>query len=288
MAILSLLAAILTSAGANGARLTIESASARVDPARSLFLTVTLQTLPGAQGELPDLRERVVGFSLAEDFLEAPRANPDGSTTRVAKWRLVPEPAAETYKIRPFAVGELLVGATYFEPPAARESVTGEMEIDPTRDFPPLSWKLVGWGTLLLAGVVALAAGLFALLRYLLRRLKEHRMSPIERAWVELDRLLKRGLPGRGYYKDFYVELTLIVRRYIQRKYGIKAPHLTTEEFLSSLSNLSNFSNVSNISNLSNFLSSADLIKFAGVEASPEMADEATASARTYLTTDAS
>ena len=114
-------------------------------------------------------------------------------------------------------------------------------------------------------------------------------MSPIERAWVELDRLLKKGLPGRGRYKDFYVELTMVVRRYIQRKYGIKAPHLTTEEFLSEIahdaSRVSSLS--SNVLSLRKFLESADMVKFAGVEATPEMADEATDSARDYLKSDA-
>jgi len=102
---------------------------------------------------------------------------------------------------------------------------------------------------------------------------KEHRMSPIERAWAELDRLIQKGLPGRGKYKDFYVELTMVVRRYVQRKYGVKAPHLTTEEFLREFQS----------DDLRAFLESADMVKFAGVEATPEMADEATASARTYL-----
>lgn len=278
MVALSLLAAILTSAGANGVALTIEGESGRVDPARSLFLTVSLKAPHGLELEMPDIRERVVGFSLAEDFLEAPQANSDGSTTRVARWRLVPEPMAETYKLKPLAVGELLVPAFYFEAPVAREPVTGDMEVNPKRDLPPLSWKLVGWCALALLGVVALSASVFMLLRYLARRVKEYRLSPIERALAELERLLKKGLPGRGYYKDFYIELTLVVRRYIQRKYGIKAPHLTTEEFLRE---------ANPTEALRRFLESADLIKFAGVDATPEMADEATASARTYLTSDA-
>ena len=113
-------------------------------------------------------------------------------------------------------------------------------------------------------------------------------MSPIERAWVELDRLLKKGLPGRGRYKDFYVELTMVVRRYVQRRYGIKAPHLTTEEFLQEVANdaspVSGLS--SNVLSLRKFLESADMVKFAGVEATPEMADEATDSARGYLKSD--
>ena len=110
-------------------------------------------------------------------------------------------------------------------------------------------------------------------------------MSPIERAWVELDRLLKKGLPGRGRYKDFYVELTMVVRRYVQRKYGIKAPHLTTEEFFAELAK-SNNQTIKQSNNLRRFLESADMVKFAGVEATPEMADEATDSARGYLSSD--
>ena len=107
-------------------------------------------------------------------------------------------------------------------------------------------------------------------------------MSPIERAWVELDRLLKKGLPGRGRYKDFYVELTMVVRRYVQRKYGIKAPHLTTEEFLREFRDEGRGMR----DELRKFLESADMVKFAGVEATPEMADEATDSAKSYLSQD--
>ena len=102
-------------------------------------------------------------------------------------------------------------------------------------------------------------------------------MSPIERAWAELDRLVKKGLPSRGRFKDFYVELTMVVRRYIQRKYGIKAPHMTTEEFLFE---------ARPSDELRRFLESSDLVKFAGVEATPAMADEATESARNYLKSD--
>jgi hypothetical protein len=120
--------------------------------------------------------------------------------------------------------------------------------------------------------------------RYIARRVKEHRMSPIEWAWVELDRLLKKGLPGRGRYKDFYVELTMVVRRYVQRKYGIRAPHLTTEEFFAEIS-ASGTGGVAT-SGLREFLESADLVKFAGVEATKEMANSATDSARTYLKSD--
>ena len=293
----SLLAAVLLETGAGGIGLKVESETQVVDPARSVFLRMELRVPRDRTASLPDLRDRVVGFSLAEDFAEDPRHDDDGSTVQVVNWRLVPEPCAEAYKVRPFAVKgspkvfktrtdegrySFVAGPIRFGSPAARDPVTGGMEADPRKDLPPLSWRLVGWVSLGLLGLSAIL-GLAALgIKHLVRRVREHRMSPIERAWVELDRLLKKGLPGRGRYKDFYVELTMVVRRYVQRKYGIKAPHLTTEEFFAELQG-SNAQTVGRSDDLRRFLESADLVKFAGVEATPEMADEATDSAKGYL-----
>ena len=295
-----LIAAVLLETNQNGIGLKIESETKVIDPARSVFLRVELRTSHDRSAVMPDLRDRVVGFSLAEDFAEEPRKEEDGSTVQVTNWRLVPEPCADVYKLKPFVVKgspkiwkaqsdegkfSFIGGPIYFGNPAAREPVTGGMESDPKKDLPPLSWKLVGWVALGVFGLASLVLGLWLAIRYLARRVKEHRMSPIERAWVELDRLLKKGLPGRGRYKDFYVELTMVVRRYVQRKYGIKAPHLTTEEFFAELSK-SNNQTIEQSNNLRRFLESADLVKFAGVEATPEMADEATDSAKNYLSQD--
>ena len=272
-----LFAAVLASAGRDELKISVESDTTTIDPAKSVFLSVRLETSHGTSVDLPDLRERAVGFSLAEDYLDPPSSLPNGATVQTATWRLVPEPCAEEYAIRPFVVGaSVLVPTIHFDPPPTREPVTGEMECEPKKDFPPLSWKLVGFVALGLVALIALVAALYFAVRFLIRRVKEHRMSPIERAWVELDRLIKKGLPGRGRYKDFYVELTMVVRRYVQRKYGIMAPNLTTEEFLREFKSDA----------LRAFLESADLVKFAGLEATPEMADAATASARDYLETD--
>ena len=283
--IFPLIVAALLELNQGGIELTVDSATKVVDPAKSMFLTVTLKAKPSVKAELPDLRDRVVGFSLAEDFAEEPKTEKDGRQVQVVNWRLVPEPCAEVYKIKPFVVGDAIGGPIYFESPAAREPVTGAMEVKVSKDLPPLSWKLVGWVALGLAGLVALVVCLWFAIRYVFRKVKEHRMSPIERAWVELDRLLKKGLPGRGRYKDFYVELTMVVRRYVQRQHGVKAPHLTTEEFFDATRNAPTFPK-STLDELIDFLRKADMVKFAGVEATPETADEATASAKTYISKD--
>ena len=294
-----LIAAVLLETSQNGIDLKVEADRTQIDPAKSVFLRVELKVPADRTAALPDLRDRVKGFSLAEDFVDEPTSTKDGFTVQSANWRLVPEPSADSYKVRPFLVKaspklmsyqsdegkySFAAGPIKFEQPGAREPVTGGIETDPKKDLPPLSWKLVGWIAAALVVLVAAVALLVWAVRYIARRVKEHRMSPIERAWVELDRLLKKGLPGRGRYKDFYVELTMVVRRYVQRKYGIRAPNLTTDEFLVQFRDAGR----GRCDDLAKFLESADLVKFAGLQATPDMADDATESARTYLKSDAS
>ena len=269
----------------NGIALTVTASPDRVDVARDFEVTVKAVVPKGQTLSLPDLRDRFVGFSVAEDFAEEPVVDADGNTTLVSSWRLVPKPCEKVYKLAPFVFADFYTAPVYFDGPAAREPVTGGIEVDPKKDLPPLSWKLVRTCAIALLALAALVAGIWWTIRKILQKVREHRMSPIERAMLELDRLLKKGLPGRGRYKDFYVELTMVVRRYIQRRHDVRAPNLTTDEFLRAAAENPAFTREA-IADLKQFLESADMVKFAGVEATPEMADSATGKARDYLTTD--
>ena len=88
----------------NGIELTLDCNPEVIDPARSVFVKLTLKYPHDMTVTPPDLRDRVRGFSVAEDFEEAPVADKAGYITQIANWRLVPEPVAEEYKIAPFAV----------------------------------------------------------------------------------------------------------------------------------------------------------------------------------------
>ena len=286
-------AAQVADLGRDGVGVTVESEPDAVDPARDFFVTVTVKSPSGKKASLPDLRDRFRGFQVAEDVPEEPVAEPDGSTTLVTRWRLVPEPMAARYRLAPFVVtvvsGEeaqtFYTAPVIFENPPAREVVTGDMEIDPKRDLPPLSWKLVG----ICLGILLAVAGVVCLVWLVVRKIRTmvrvHRMSPIERAMYELEALLKKGLPGRGFFKDFYVELTMVVRRYIERRHSVRAPNLTTEEFLAAAKDNPAFTPEA-VAELKSFLESADMVKFAGVDATPAMADSATDKAKDYLRTD--
>ena len=65
-----LLAISLLNAGRDGISLAIDGDRTEIDPGRSVFLSVTLKYPKDVTASIPDLRGRVRGFSLAEDFAE--------------------------------------------------------------------------------------------------------------------------------------------------------------------------------------------------------------------------
>ena len=286
------LAASLFTISNNGVDVTLSSECDVIDPAKSVFVDLKIVSPGDVEVVEPDLAARARGFSSVENVADEPYVNDEGRRVVRSQWRLVPEPCAKEYKIAPFAVktksgSSFVAGPVYFKNPPARADVSGEMQIYPQKDPPPFSWKLVGRYALVVLGLLAAVVLAWLLIRYVLRRVKEHKMTPVERAWVELERLIKRNLPQAGKFKDFYVELTLVVRRYIQRKHGLKAPHLTTEEFFAEVERVPSFPKNA-IPGLMEFLNAADMIKFAGVKATLELADEAAESARVYIVSDES
>ena len=295
LAALALPAAQVADLGRGGIDITVDATPETVDPGRDFEVTVTVKAPAGLKVSLPDLRDRFGGFQVAEDFAEEPLKDADGAVTFVTRWRLVPEPMARRYRLAPFVVSverqsdstdaSFFTMPVTFASPPPREAVTGEMEIAPKRDLPPLSWRLVGW----ISAAAAAAAGLLCLVWLAIRKVRAivrvHRMSPIERAMYELEALLRKGLPGRGFFKDFYVELTMVVRRYIERRHAVRAPNPTPEEFLEAAKGNPAFAPEA-VAELKRFLESADMVKFAGVDATPEMADSATGRAKDYLRAD--
>lgn len=275
----------------------LEATPDKVSPAEDLMLTLTVEAPSYLTVAIPDLRDRFSGFSTAEDFATDP-IDANGRTRQAYRWRLTPEPAAKRYRLAPFAVmtqdkrsavakvSSFATKPVLFPDEGARPVVTGDPEVTPEPEWvPPTAKTVTLWIFVVIAGLSALAAILFGLTK-LSRRVREYRMSPIERAMAELQRLLSRNLPSRGLYKEFYIELTLIVRRYIERTHGIRAPEQTTQEFLAAAAHQQAFT-PEVIAQLRTFLESADLVKFAGQKATVAMTDDATAKARAYIETDA-
>jgi hypothetical protein len=110
---------------------------------------------------------------------------------------------------------------------------------------------------------------------------EERALSPQELARIELERLLAEGLAQRDV-KLFYVELTGLVRRYIERTTGIRAPEQTTEEFLREIAGRQTFP-PDETRRLRQFLESADLVKFAAHQPRTEDVDQSVQRAMRFI-----
>ncbi len=156
-------------------------------------------------------------------------------------------------------------------------------------DSEPLAVR-PSWRSLMLrslAGMLTVAAFLaVALLAHRLWRRAHPPPSPHDLAIRELARLLARDDIAQGRFKEFYIGLTLIVRRYIERRHGIHAPEQTTPEFLDAASRHPAFPPPI-LDALRCFLEAADAVKFAAHPADPQTATDAVRAARDYIETDA-
>jgi hypothetical protein len=221
---------------------------------------------------------QAVGDFLIRDYTERPAAAGDGNVRHVH------------YQLEPAHAGKHLIRSVSIEFVDRRRGTEGRrepalietdpLEVNVTSEFgdgapslanlepmvPPqpvpqvfASRWVVGSG---LAGLLAILA--VVLVRRRRRRpIEPRRQTPEEFAQAALSQLLAENLPERGLIKEFYLRLTGIVRQYVEDATGIRAPELTTEEFLRDMRSGALFP-PERSARLAEFLEVADLIKYAG------------------------
>lgn len=125
--------------------------------------------------------------------------------------------------------------------------------------------------------VVVILLGI--LLAWLIRRFLKNRPAlgrrevplppPWDLAFTQLKQLKDDNLPGQGRIKDYYTRLSGIVRRYIEARFDIRAPEMTTEEFLWSLRSSDKLTTPQKEA-LGQFLTCCDMVKFARYGSTPQ------------------
>lgn len=95
-----------------------------------------------------------------------------------------------------------------------------------------------------------------------------------QKALLDLQQLRSKNLPEKGFFDQFYVELTNPVRAYIERKYHLPASTSTTPEFLAEAAKNPAFSSQIR-KELSEFLIQADKVKFGRYHPSIEESNHA-------------
>lgn len=142
-----------------------------------------------------------------------------------------------------------------------------------------LLWYILG-GTAL---AILLGIAGFHFLRHRVKKVFTPPPRPAhEIAFLALRQLIDENLPGQGKIKAFYFRLTFIVRDYIERRFRLHAPEMTTEEFLP-LAATSGVLTAAHQALLEQFLIQSDLIKYAKQPATAEDIENNFNTARQFI-----
>lgn len=154
-----------------------------------------------------------------------------------------------------------------------------EAPADPM-ELPVNPIRYVAW-TLAICAAIGLLLAAFAL--------ANHRkppaappLTPGEIAASELQELRASGIE-KSDAKEFYVQLTGIVRRYVEGTTGVRAPEQTTDEFLREIAQRRLFSSQEQ-TRFGDFLESADLVKYAAYAPSASDISESLDRAARFVT----
>jgi hypothetical protein len=101
-------------------------------------------------------------------------------------------------------------------------------------------------------------------------------------ALAALEHLQRQDLIGQERIGEFYVRVSTILRRYVELRFGLRAPEQTTEEFL--VSTLATGGLIAAHRDLLEaFLQHCDLVKFARHRPTPSAMEETFESAKTFV-----
>ncbi|HEX4153400.1 MAG TPA: DUF4381 family protein [Steroidobacteraceae bacterium] len=169
-------------------------------------------------------------------------------------------------------LGLLLASSVSFAAPAAED-------IRDIRGPKPVASPWLVWG--LVAGGVLAALAAYAFWRRTRRR---RGVPPRPDFEVALERLEAARLlmqPGRG--REFSIEVSGIVREYIEKRFSVMAAHRTTHEFLHDLMASGESGLADHRDLLGEFLQSCDLAKFGGWNLSTDQMAIMLESARRFI-----
>jgi hypothetical protein len=264
----------------------------KITTAERLTLELESRADEAWRAAFPEVADSLGQFQVSEREAERRHLGRDGTLTVTRAYILEP-PLPGTYQIPPLTLsfgeaGEEFSFSLTSEPVDVEVSsvlppTLGEQDLEEIAGpvgLPSRRWLWIGGGA---AAALGLAAAAVLLLRRRGRGAAGRRpLGSGEAALAELDALLARGLAQQGLFREFYQGLSDLARRYVERRYAIRAPERTTEEFLREAQESPALSSHSDL--LRSFLRHCDLVKFARLEPRPAEVAEAVEACRSFIT----
>jgi hypothetical protein len=257
--------------------------------------TMRIEVQGDVEVQVPILAERLGDFVI-QDFGDVPATKTAGGSTVIERWytlvtyaagdQLVPgaplhyrEKGGELQRVDTpetlVIVDSLLPKNDDALAKATLRDIKGPIAVP--RDYRPL-WYLG-------AGLAVLGALGFGLYRLLNRRTELRQAPPRpahEIALQALARLHAARLLEQQQHTEYYVQLSAIVRAYLEQRFNLRAPEMTTEEFLQ-IAQRDRQLPAEHRGSLTQFLNEADLVKFARYVPALNDAERAYNAARQFV-----
>ena len=206
-----------------------------------LRYTLTISAETGVDVSVPLFHERIGDFEIIDFGREPNRSEADRTT--ITQWytlaifttgyHLLPAPRVSytmSDGIQHDAVGEVL--RVHVASLLTQEGQPTDIrDIKPPEDV-PFDWRPVLVGGAVLVALIGIGLALY----YVLNRFRRAAVLPPrpahEVALEALSHLRAKRLPQAGQFEAYYVALSAIVRTYLEDGLQVRAPEMTTEEFL--------------------------------------------------------
>jgi hypothetical protein len=236
--------------------------------------TIVVESDEAVEVKMPDFGERLGAFAIKDFGADGP--TPIGHRrVRRTQWYLLDTFLLGAYAIPPARIRYKPPGAMehFLESPAlfltvekmvaSPDAMKDVRDIQDVVDVPSHFWRMLAMGAaIVLVLVVLLVLGRYLFLRWRAQAELRATRPAHEIAYEQLDQLQRANLVAAGKVKEYYIRLSEIVRYYIQNRFHIYAPDMTTEEFLDVVSRTRALEEP-HAELVRRFLQHCDLVKFA-------------------------
>ncbi len=243
--------------------------------------TITVDTETNVQYQMPEFAQNLGKFAIRDWERSEPVKTENGRVEQKQIYVLETY-LTGTYEIPPVKLIYFYKGKTNLisSTPICVEvtSVAEEGDLfsgirdikNPVGIFDVVKESIWFWPKILLIFIILIASIIYFIKK---RRNKEEAPIPKlpahEIAYAALKELYNKKLIEAGLIKEYYFEISNVLRHYIEDRFALRAPERTTEEFLHELNSSSSLTEAHH-DLLKKFLEECDMVKFANFAADEE------------------